>query len=583
MNINNFNNFLSRNSIAQDTWKIYYNFSNITGGLVVLNELYPPETQFSGSCIYVSNNPGLIVGINTGGFSYDGSGYFSGDSIVRLNRNIDAEDWTIFMTYKNSGCVIDRDRSTILFSNQTNISDRSGLSFGFNGANKFFLEYNTNSGKNIYTSKYEGKNNTCVSLSKNLNFFELSIHDVLNQDNTLEEFKLTDYINSNIYYLGNSYNISDRYTGFKGYMDDFIYMSGFIGSTQRNSLARGIFSTDITPSYTLKVISGYNKISNSFITTGIIIGTGITGYQEISVGTIPRKNGSFIQICEQSGISGPLYGEQIIFETGSATGQRIINITIPEEIKYDFQKLKEYTNNQLKLLYQIDHLDLFEINSFTGFLDNYKFITQYDNSLQQFVLDLSSTGQNINLFQNGIYQKSGTNVNGNIVSGNYNLSGNRYVNSNLFYDQFEDELVYFDLIQSPEIINYAGLGTYTLSNNLNNSFYINGQKLISGYNYTINGSNVTFTNIDPSIGLANPILCTTRIDQNYITYTGDFTLLTGSLIPLGEEQVYLNGILQINNEDYIKTNCQSLLNNLFYPSVKLYNYYNNDENSFNLL
>lgn len=583
MNINNFNTFLSRNSIAQDTWKIYYNFSNITGGLVVLNELYPPETQFSGSCIYVSNNPGLIVGINTGGFSYDGSGYFSGDSIVRLNRNIDAENWTIFMTYKNSGCVIDRDRSTILFSNQTSISDRSGLSFGFNGANKFFLEYNTDSGKSIYTSKYEGKNNTCVSLAKNLNSFELSVHDVLNQDNTLETFNLTNYLNSNIYYLGNAYNISNLYTGFKGYMDDFIYMSGFIGYTQRNNLAKGIFSTNIIPAYTLQIITGYNKISTSFITTGVIIGTGITGYQEISVGTIPRKNGSFIQICEQSGIFGPLYGEQIIFETGSETGQRIINITIPEEIKYDFEKLKEYTNNQLKLLYKIDDLDIFEINTFTGFFNNYKFITQYDNSLQQFVVDLSSTGQNINLFQNGIFQVSGVNISGNIVSGNYNLSGNRYVNSNLFYDQFEDKLVYFDLVQPPEIINYAGLGSYTLSNDLNNSFYLNGQKLVSGYNYSINGSTVTFTNIDPNVSLGTQILCTTRISQNYTTYIGDFNALTGTLIPLGEEQVYLNGILQIDNQDYIKTNCQSLLNNLFYPSIKLYNYYNNDENAFNLL
>ena len=153
----------------------------------------------------------------------------------------------------------------------------------------------------------------------------------------------------------------------------------------------------------------------------------------------------------------------------------------------------------------------------------------------------------------------------------------------LIDDQFEDELVYFDLVQSPEIINYAGLGSYPLSNNLNNSFYLNGQKLVSGYNYTINGSTVTFTNIDPNVSLGTQILCTTRISQNYTTYTGDFNALTGALIPLGEEQVYLNGILQIDNEDYIKTNCQSLLNNLFYPSVKLYNYYNNDENAFNLL
>ena len=60
-------------------------------------------------------------------------------------------------------------------------------------------------------------------------------------------------------------------------------------------------------------------------------------------------------------------------------------------------------------------------------------------------------------------------------------------------------------------------------------------------------------------------------------------LLTGNLISLTEEQVYFNGILQINNENYIKTNCQSLLNSLFYPTVKTYNYYNNDEDSFNLL
>ena len=190
MNIDNFKTFLSRNSVAEESWKIYYNFSNITGGLVVLNELYPPETQFSGACIYVSNNPGLIVGINTGGFVYDGSGYFSGDSIVRLNRSLDDPDWTIFMSYKNSGCQIQRNKSTILFSNQTNLSDSSGLCFGFNGANKFFIEYNNLTGKNTYTSKYEGKNSTLFSLSKNLNTFELSVHDPINSDDTLESFKI---------------------------------------------------------------------------------------------------------------------------------------------------------------------------------------------------------------------------------------------------------------------------------------------------------------------------------------------------------------------------------------------------------
>jgi hypothetical protein len=54
-------------------------------------------------------------------------------------------------------------------------------------------------------------------------------------------------------------------------------------------------------------------------------------------------------------------------------------------------------------------------------------------------------------------------------------------------------------------------------------------------------------------------------------------------VPLTEEQVYLNGILQEENQNYIKTNCQSLLNSLFYPIQKPYNYYNNEDTSFNIL
>lgn len=582
MNIDNFKTFLNRNSIAEENWKIYYNFSNITGGLVVLNELYPANTQFSGACIYVTNNPGLIVGINTGGFAYDGSGYFSGDSIVRLNRSLDALDWTVFMSYKNSGCQIERDKSTILFSNQTNLSDNSGLCFGFNGANKFFIEYNNLTGKNTYTSKYEGKNSTLLSFSKNLNTFELSVHDPINSDDTLESFKLDNYTNSNIYYLGNSYNTFRDYTGFNGYMDDFLYFSGSIGATQRNNLAKGIFSTQIIPSYTVTIVSGYNKISSSSISLGVIIGSGITGYQEVSVGTIPRKNGSSIQVCDQSGLFGPLYGEEISFITGSATGSRIINITIPEEIKYDFPKLKDYANNRIKLLYTIGSGDFVEINTYTGFLDNYRKVTQYENTLQQFILGSESTGQSINLFYNGVFQQSGLNTSGNIISGKYNLSGNRYVNSNEFFNQFTGSIIYFDTITTPQVINFTGNpSTYTLNNNLNNAFYLSGQKLISGYNYTIAGPTIIFnSNINNATGI---VLATSRSTNTYNVFTGYYVTLTGDIVPLSEEQVYLNGIIQEKDNGYIKTSCQSLLNSLFYPARKPYNYYNGETSSFNLL
>jgi hypothetical protein len=582
MNIQDFQRLLVINTIATGDWKVYYDFSKISGDAIVINELYNPEIQYSGGCVYSQYNPGFIVGLNSGGFNdYAGSGFFSGDSILRVSDYLNEPDWTMFLTYKNTGCEIDRSKSTILISNQTNISDSSGFCFGFNGANKFFIEYNDISGKNTYTSNYEGKNSSCISLSKILNNFEFSVHDFANSEASLEIFELPTYSNSNIYFLGNTYNNDINYTGFKGYMDDFLYFTGYIGYEQRKNLAGGIFCSSITPESTQTIISGYNKISSGILNTSGIIGTGITGYQSIVIGSIPTKAGGSIQICSLSGVTGIIYGEEISFITGSITGSRRISITIPEKINYDLNRLQDFTNNRLKLLYNIDSNDIVEINTYTGFLDNYRKVTQYDDVLQQFLLDLESTGQSINLFSNGVLQISGINISGNVVSGNYSLSGNRYVDSDLFFDEFGDSIVYFDITQTPQIIQFTGTGiSYTLNNNLNNSMYLNGQKLMSGLNYSINGSNINFSGNIISTG---QVLATARTSNIYRIFTGDFSKLTGNLISLTEEQVYFNGILQINNEDYIKTNCQSLLNSLFYPTVKTYNYYNNDENSFNLL
>jgi len=582
MNISDFKRILTLNSINTGNWKIYYDFSKISGDAVVINELYNSGIQYSGGCVYSQYNPGFIVGLNSGGFNdYAGSGFFSGDSILRVSDYLNEPEWTMFLTYKNTGCEIDRTKSTILISNQTNISDSSGFCFGFNGANKFFIEYNDISGKNTYTSSYEGKNNTCISLSKILNSFEFSVHDFANSENTFEIFQLPTYSNSNIYFLGNTYNDNVNYTGFKGYMDDFIYLSGYIGYSQRNNLAGGIFCNNITPASTQTIISGYNKISSGVLYDNAVVGTGITGYQSYVLGSIPTKAGGSIQICGLSGVTGLIYEKVIKFITGSVTGAKRIQISIPETINYDFSRLQNFSNNRLKLLYKIDSNDFVEINTYTGFLNNYREVNQYDDVLQQFVLGLQSTGQSINLFSNGVLQISGVNVGGNVVSGNYSLSGNRYVDSDLFFDEFNDNIVYFDITRTPQIIQYTGTGVnYTLNNSINNSMYLNGQKLISGLNYSINGSNIRFSG---NLLATGKVLATARTNNIYRIYTGDFSQLTGNLIPLTEEQVYFNGILQINSQDYIKVSCQSLLNSLFYPAQKTYNYYNNEETSFNLL
>lgn len=634
MKVEDFNNFLSKNSISTDNWKIYYDFSKVTGGFILLNELKPYQTQFSGNCVYAENNPGLIVGINTGRFNgifnvtttNVGSGLFSGNTTVRLTDYVNAEDWTMFLTVRHSGNPLPN-RASILVTNQTNLNDSSGFCMGINAINKFFIEYNNVSGKFTYTSDTFAKDATCFSLSKKSNDFELSVHDIANSENSFEKFRLNNYVNSNTYYLGSTYNLDNRfYSGFVGYMDDFIFMSGYVAYNERNNLSKGIFATGIIPASTVKIISGYNKISTSTISTGIIIGTGITGYATVTIGTIPRKNGASINICAQSGLYGPIYGEQIIFTTGSETGSRIININIPEQIRYDARKILNFSDYLIKYLGVVDSGDFFQATLYSGDLvfDNYRYVNFYDPALNMQVMDLKFTGQGINLFENGIYQISGNVLSGIIQSGNYNMSG-RYIYSNNLYQE-DEAITYFDVPNIPylrtgistQISWHISSGVITSSfysaNNVSPfSLYLNGQRLIENFDYTktiftVGGQFASVTYNFSTFGGT-----TTRTGELILAALKPFSyIVTGGLgydfsppfrgpsyielvlppagapssfnpnqrLGLSKEQLFLNGVLLEKDKSYIKTTLQSPLYHFHWPAEKPYLIYNNETYGF---
>jgi hypothetical protein len=584
MNINYYKEIMTRNTINNEDLKVYYNFSNISGDLIVFNELYPTSSQYNEGCIVFDNNPGFIVGYNPSGFNdFSGSGFFNGNAIFRISKNIEYDNWTVFLGYQNSGCDIEREIGTVLIANKENIYDESGFCLGFNGAGKYFIEQRENDLNKTFTTNFAGQKNALLSLSKNNNDFEISIHDVANNSHKTESFLLENYNPSNLWFLGNAYNTNQYYTGLKGYIDDFVMISGFISSNKRIELAKALFLTGYIPPTSILKQEYFLKNDNISYTQNEIIGTGITGYQNITIGTIPRKEGDPISICLKSGLTGLLYGDVIKFVKTNNSGIRNYYERQPEEFLYDKNLMLKYADSSLRFLNVLDEKDICEIYSFLTNSTEIKNLNLFDAFTDSVYLDIPYSNQNINLYLNGVKQQAVSNQENLNISGDYYLKDPQNIYSSGIYEALIDDINYYSITNSGIYINYTGIqqDQPLCPNNFNNILYLNGQKLISGINYYISGNNFYLKNNQI---LSTGVIHITNDINDYLAYTsGNGYEIQSIAKQLSNEKIWINGILQIQNKDYLKAGCVTLLPSDYISKSKNYLIYDNESNFFNLL
>lgn len=585
MNLDAFKILLDRNTIHTGDLSIYYNFSNISGDLIIFNELYPTETQDNDNKIIVKNNPGILVGFNSPTFNDAlGSGFFAGDTILRIGKNLEFNDWTLFLTLKNSGCSVNRTLPRILVSNKKNITGNSGFCFGLNGANKFFIENTVSGETRTKTTNTQGYQNNCISLSKINNKFEISLHDILNETNVTEEFILNNYRYSNEWFIGNNYDLDNKnYTGFLGYFDDLLLFTGFIGRDTRKNLARGIFCTGYVPPQVVPKYTYYPiYASTSYEETGII-GAGITGYQEISAGTIPTKTGN-LNIYELVEKTGYFYGKKIQYIVSTTeSGVIKVNERIPEQFLIDPYAAKNYSSNYIKFSNEIDEKDLLETYTFISSENRNKTLKTYDFETNSIFLDVTYSGQKINLGLNGILQEPG------LSSISLEISGDYYLNEpqNIYFDNFyqlvdKDKIMYYEDPYDDEVyIQYDGSRTGLISGNIfGKNLYLNGQKLISGINFSGDTGNNVYINLNttPAVGTIYAL----NDLGNYLTYNTGYALPPPFDINYVNEKIFWNGVLQELDVDYKKYSCVSLLTgNFIKKQDNNYIIYSNDTGFFN--
>jgi hypothetical protein len=388
------------------------------------------------------------------------------------------------------------------------------------------------------------------------------------------------YTETLCYTTGYNFNSGFSYTGITG-----VFVSGF------SSGVSGItgYTTGVS-GYSYSGITGYvqnslgiyvDNCGNSEIlyqqvpVSGLISGTYITA--------IPLTGFTYITGAEEIVLTGILSGFSGIYITGEICDS-IFNIT--GDILYDVNKsyLSSLSYSQISLLSNVEqNEDIVEIYNepYQNISLNYNINLLYDNInsyytdnniLDSNVILLFANGQTLfnsgyTLVQNGydtiIVPNIDYSVTGNTVITNNNFT----INDSLFYDSFGENSSGFLL---------TGYNSGDIIPNINFSgslVFYNGQKLISGKDYTGNNQ------FNFSINSGNNYILIKKLPSNIVYQSGSSgTLNLNKNLNNGCSQVYLNGIRQKINNNYIENSNYDLISgNYTEPSVNSIIYNNTND------
>jgi len=582
--------FLDKTFLPQENLLIDYDFRNpayqsvLNGtGHLFFNLQFDSGSQYSGNKIYTTGNPALS-------YSDDNltppleivSGRFNGKSKYKILGNITGDDWTFYLAFKHLDTGVSN-ISQVILSNKENNSSLSGFSFGINGCNRLFYEFNVAANeKRIFTLDQELDNKNLVSISKVDRDLAISIHQLedLNSFSSENIFPLSGYNKSDVFYLGGMGQSGVEYKNFSGYIDQFMYMNRGLAFPERNTFSQAFFcsgyNTGIYETYTetYPIVTGAEY-------QNLPVGTGVTGYAEIVIGT-ETIAGQTVNIYGYSGLTGLIYQELLVELTGSENGSTFITRYEVASGLVDYSYLLSFANSKVLSFNNFD--DSFkEIYSFSGKnSDDINLIGNFLPETNKFSILSTGSGEAVNFYVNGIAAPYVTGLSLS-YTGDFTVSG-IYIDSEGFYDA--SDIAIYDLINGSVSITgitasevIAGTKLLTAAFVNDRDIYLNGDKLVSGVNYSGVGVNISIKTSDLVDG---DIMLLPKHQMNLIRYTGYNDNNFDTNLNLYDEQIWINGLRQVKYIDYEKVPNFSLKYSSF--SLDPFNdiVYNNDTGFFNV-
>jgi hypothetical protein len=517
------NYFLTQVGVT-DLLQVFYSFES--GNLTI--------PSISGASPIYS---GLING-DTGVFwSKPGSGFFSGASVSIIQTGLYEDYFTNLLSFE----LLKTGKQLLI----NTLHNNSGYEVGLNDAHKLYFR-SQNNGVDVYATLdtiLSSKN--LISVGYVTNYLELGYYNFNSQSFETQSFNMDfgQTRNDEKFIIG---------SGFTGYIDYFLNFNLLVSSDNLNQISSGWTHIPTGYFYEEETICT-DRITGYGLTQYII--TGFLGYsgQVFGGDGLNDFTGSF-----PTGATG--YRNTGILESGYRQGA----LTVSECVTYTG-----------------DRTTLYDV--LTGYassfgMDKVVIINHLDNS------DLVKVEKDYTPF-NDIYNKKLVLINSGfyypdfLISGNtlLTLNGISVINSGLSFsgqfiisNQFStgDEII-CDFKSGDQKFYTTGFSSLAFGYS-GQQIFLNGQNLVSGNGFVVNGGALTITGGFTGI---SGLVFERPIALSYIT--GNQYIYSGTKFPKNAAIVFLNGIRQEKEEDYLEGSNHDLLkNNSFdeYDNNTLYEY-----------
>lgn len=605
MNLNYLNQYFSEKGLDSQKIDLYYDFDEVSG-VFLKNKIYDNKVQFypvtSGFFINKKLSPGFF---NTkyGEVNFKGSGVFQGTNTFQIFQDYSLQENTMFFNFANLNCnktfTLNSNSYTIPTGNTqvlAYIKSKENINpfeiiLGINDANKLTLEFFSNQENfQVVNTGSLSFQNVCVLKFKN-SLLEAAYHDIIENEIITSRISLTgDYFNQNKNcYLGGipSGLTKNLYTGFFGVIDDTLFINNYLDDETNFNISKIFLKTGELTNTTLLTGLQINLINNAYINPTGIIGTGITGYQNTKIEDA-LISGNLTGVYEESALTGTITGEKIEIDLVPnpviiSTGQITTKYNLYDEIYAG-----NFTKNYIIFNKKLDIKDVYEIQYY---LDSDMTIRYpvYSNASDIYVINNNDLNKNISIYFNGLRLVSGDNY---VYIEDNKFTIRDYITG---YKESKD-LVFYTVSSLTGATTYKtyytqtgkNLGEYYSAYTFTNpaadwqklNIFLNGQKLTSGINYIIGGSNFNELYVDKDL----PTGLISMIKDNFIIReTGSNVKNISRSLSYNNEQIWVNGVYQQKNYNYIATSC---FNNILHSNqdidIKENLLFNNEDHRFNL-
>tara|TARA_B100000676_G_scaffold63045_1_gene62458 strand:- start:45553 stop:48000 length:2448 start_codon:yes stop_codon:yes gene_type:complete len=537
------------------------------------------------------------------------SGNFDHNEMVQISDDVNYNNWTVFLDVNITNQQNLTGQSKILLSSMKNSGDTSGFYVGLNGYNKPFVRYCSTDGEQyIHTLSKEASNRDLISVSFHSEGKNLTINKHSPKEDYYESFVTKELTPSLTWTLGGFKEyLNDSAPGnhirqFDGTMNHFMLFSPSLKGRKEQEFADFLFISDYEKSQVKqRQISSTVNSTGASITQGVV-GQGVVGYEKTLSHTIDG-----VEVYKNAEVIGDIYGDVITYTTTPETIYSYESYVSNEIKTFDNTISQNFFNKKIQFIKNKDNFTLpasgslyvdstrhlisktssskYEVRASVDANKNLNKIANWNGLSGSFVLKSGISGKYLNLYRNGLLQRSGTleEVNSTNTEGtgfaDYTLLDFKYIYSNDRYDK--SDFLTYEECTLPNIVGGYEDGEdafYMHNGNQGSSFLINaatyldgrdmfigGTKLIYGIDYVYFSSTIAAVY---TAGLNKGVLSWVQsfdTNSNYNSVgnseNGDFKYHITTDKNLMDEIVWVSGVRQQRDVDYIKTANFSVLNN----------------------